>query len=444
MLLWIDVGRQGAPGLTTQQGARPQHWLQIGAAMLVAAPGPALRLLEITDGPHPELSSGVESAIFGVSILAAATLLVWASEVAEQLISATLALALLAIIAVLPEYAVDLYFAWTAADNPDNAQFALANMTGANRLLVGFAWPAVFFLFWFRQRKPDLAVGRENALSVVFLGLATIYSFSLPARQHLSLIDSGVLIGIFLVYLVLVSRAPPREAELVGPAQTIASLPLKARWAVVLGLFGYAAAVVFAAAEPFAEGLVDSGEALGIEEFLLVQWVAPLASEAPEFLLAAMLALRGRAAAAMTLLISSKVNQWTLLVGSLPVAFSISGATISPLDMDARQAEEVFLTAGQSLFAVAVLTSLSFNFREAALIFLLFATQLVLPNPEVRIGIGAAYILLALVWFFGERRDILPLFRSAHHAALQPTGNPHSSPDDEPEDGAGDEPPDDT
>ena len=378
-----------------------------------------LRGLEVSGVAHLGLSSAVESAIFGLAILAAATLLVWASEVAEQLISATLALAILAIIAVLPEYAVDLYFAWTAPDNPEHAQFALANMTGGNRLLIGFAWPAVFFVYWLRERKNDLAVGKQNAMGLVFLGVATVYSFSIPLRGNLSLIDSAVLIGLFVAYLILSSRAPPREEQvLVGPAQTLAALPLRPRWAVIVGIFVFAAATVFAAAEPFADGLVDSGKNLGIEEFLLVQWVAPLASESPEFLLAAMIALRGRAATGMTLLISSKVNQWTLLVGSLPIAYSISGTTLSPLHMDARQSEEVFLTAAQSLFAVAVLTSLSFSFREAALIFVLFSVQLVVPITEVRLGFGAAYLLLALVWFaVSERRDIPNLVQAARATA---------------------------
>lgn len=355
----------------------------------------------------------MESAIFGVSILAAATLLIWASEVAEQLISATLAIAILAIIAVLPEYAVDIYFAWTAPDNPENAQFALANMTGANRLLIGFAWPLVFLLFWFREKKRSLAVGKQNALGLVFLGAATIYSFSIPIRGNLSLIDSAVLISIFVVYLVLSSRAPSHKQELVGPSRSIWVLPDGVRWAVVIGMFLYAAGVVIAAAEPFAEGLIDTGESFGINEFFLVQWVAPLASEAPEFILAAMLALRGRAGAAMTLLIASKVNQWTLLVGSLPLAFSISAGSFAPLDIDARQSQELFLTAGQSLFAIAVLTSLSFSAREAQLIFVLFAIQLVIPVAEVRLAFGSLYILLALFWFASERSEVGQLFRTA-------------------------------
>ncbi|MFQ6020295.1 MAG: hypothetical protein ACE5KW_06020, partial [Dehalococcoidia bacterium] len=80
-----------------------RHWLFIAAATAVATPSPILRLLETIDAPHPELSPAAESALFGIAILAAAFLLTWASEVAETEVSQTLALAVLALIAVLPE-----------------------------------------------------------------------------------------------------------------------------------------------------------------------------------------------------------------------------------------------------------------------------------------------------------------------------------------------------
>ncbi len=406
-----------------------RNWLQIAGAAAIAAPAPILRSLELTGLLEIHLDPAVESLIFGVSIMAAATLLVWASEVAEQLVSATLALAVLAIIAVLPEYAVDLYFAWQAGaelgldpsmldlTEARPAELALANMTGANRLLIGLAWPVVFFIFWLKTRKQELSVGKTNAIGLIFLGVATLYSFSIPLKESLSLIDSAVLISLFGLYLVMSSRTPPSEHQLMGPAVTIAALTPKLKWAVVIGIFVYAAGVVFAAAEPFANGLVETGESFGIDEFLLVQWVAPLASESPEFILAALLALRGRAGAAMTLLIASKVNQWTLLVGSLPIAYSISGGTLDALPVEGRQAHEVFLTAAQSLFAVAVLWNLRFSIREAFLIFVLFAIQLAIPIDEVRVGFGFLYILLAIAWTIRERKDILPFFQQARAAA---------------------------
>jgi len=52
----------------------------------------------------------------GLGIFGAAFLLSWAAELAQLYISQNLALALLALIAVLPEYAVDMYFAWMAGN----------------------------------------------------------------------------------------------------------------------------------------------------------------------------------------------------------------------------------------------------------------------------------------------------------------------------------------
>src|SRR3990172_8901294 len=162
-----------------------RHWTIIALAILAALPAPLI--------PLP--------------------LLTWASEVAETEISATLALVVLALIAVLPEYAVDLYFAWTAPTNPDNAHLAIANMTGANRLLVGLAWPTIFLIFLLRTRFRSMPVERSNALGIVFLAGATLYSFSIPIRGHLSLIDTAVMFSIFGVYLYLSSRAPARHIE---------------------------------------------------------------------------------------------------------------------------------------------------------------------------------------------------------------------------------------
>ena len=73
-----------------------RSWLPIAGLALIGLPAILLRVLGV------ELNTYVEVAIFGGAILSAAFLLTWASEVAETEISQTLALALLAIIAVLP------------------------------------------------------------------------------------------------------------------------------------------------------------------------------------------------------------------------------------------------------------------------------------------------------------------------------------------------------
>ena len=266
--------------------------------------------------------------IFGGAIVAAAFLLTWASETAEKDISQGLALAAIALIAVLPEYAVDLYLAWTAPDTPDNAHFATANMTGANRLLVGVGWPMVFFIFWLRTKKKVLRVGgHDTSLGLIFLAAATLYSFVIPIKGNLSLIDTGVLVSLFAGYVYLVSRAPAEEPELVGPAQTIGALPDLPRRIVVVAMFLYSATAIFASAEPFVNGLVGIGEAVGHRRIPADAVVGPPGLGGAGVHRGRHPGLRGRALAAMVMLISSKVNQWTLLIGTLPVAYSISGAT---------------------------------------------------------------------------------------------------------------------
>jgi cation:H+ antiporter len=141
-----------------------------------------------------------------------------------------------------------------------------------------------------------------------------------------------------------------------------------------------------------------------VEEFLLVQWLAPLASESPEFIVAILFALKANPAASLGTLISSKINQWTLLIGMLPVVYAVSAGSISPMVMDDRQAEELLLTAAQSLFAVAILANLSFSIREALLLFVLFATQLFIPDPAFRYYYSFGYIVLA-VGFILLRRE---------------------------------------
>ena len=211
---------------------------------------------------------------------------------------------------------------------------------------------------------------------------------------------------IFVVYIYGVSRAHSEEPELVGPARWLGGLPKAQRRGANAALFVYAAVAIVASAERFAEGLVDSGAELGIDEFLLVQWLAPLASEAPEFFVAGILAFRGRTTAAMAMLLSSKVNQWTLLLGSLSIAFSLSGDTLGGLPLDGRARQEVFLTAAQSLFAVAVFVNLSLGRIETIALLGLFTLQFFIPISEVRMAIAVVYLVLAVAMFV-HRRDAL-------------------------------------
>jgi cation:H+ antiporter len=387
-------------------------WLKIAAAFAVALPVVALRL----GGVH--LPPPLAIPLFGAAVVASAFLLVWAADAAHHDISGSLATAILAVIAVLPEYAVDLYFAWSAGHVPENAHYAAANMTGSNRLLLGLGWPFVAAVFAWglrRRRQPQRALqllpGRRVELG--FLAIAGAYSLVIPFTRHLAWYDAVVLLALFGAYLRRAAQGERSEPELVGVADAIGKLPQRRRRIMVSTLFAAAAGIVIASSAPFAQALVAGGKQLGIDEFLLVQWLAPLASESPELLVAGVLAFRGHEDAALGTLLSSKVSQWTLLVGSLPVAYAVGGGPLSGLYLDARQREEFILTAAQTILGLSVLLDLRFAFWEALALFALFALQFPFPDPSVRLGFAAAYGLLAAALLFRHRRELPLILRAA-------------------------------
>jgi len=386
-----------------------RYWLLIVAAAAVTVPAIALRL----SGTHAALGPGLEAPTFGVAILGGAFLLTWAAEVAELDISQGLALSFLALVAVLPEYAVDLYFASKAATHPEYTAYATANMTGANRLLIGIAWPLIVLLYWARGGRRELKLPDARAVELLFLSLATVYSFVIPFKGTLSLLDTVVFVGLFVAYMWRVARSEAAEPDLVGPALALAALRPRLRRALVVAFFIFSAAVILGSAEPFAEALVHLGRRRGIDEFLLVQWLAPLASEAPEIVIACILTLKGDAQAGMGAMVSSKVNQWTLLVGTLPLVYSVALGHPGALHLDARQVEEILLTSAQSLLAVAVLSNLRLSLFEAGVLAALFIPQLFFPSTAVRYGFALAYAALGAAILVRQRSELTTFLRAA-------------------------------
>jgi cation:H+ antiporter len=351
------------------------------------------------------LPQEIVACLSGLAILGGASILSWAMELAERDVPQSLAILVLALVSVLPEYAVDLHFAIRAAEDPSYASYAVANMTGANRLLIGLGWPLVVWIACRKQGTKALEINPQQRLELRFLLIATLYSFVIPLDGRINLVDAAVLLGIFAMYVVAATRGESSEVELVGPASLLdREFGDLGRRLWAFALFVFAAYAILVSAEPFAESLVHVGRNRQVDEFLLVQWVAPLASESPEFVIAVLFALRLRGSVGIAALVSSKVNQWTLLVGAIPVAFSIASGAMLGLPLDSRQTEELWLTSAQSLLATLLIANLRFSLWEAAFLALLFFGQLVFPSPEVRYGFIALYGVSFLVILIGDRQ----------------------------------------
>jgi cation:H+ antiporter len=247
--------------------------------LLVAGPAVAIRVLGV------EFSAVAEVVVFGAAVVAAAFLLAWAAEAAQKDISGALAIALLALIAVLPEYAVDLYYAYRSGSDPSYLHFAAANMTGSNRLLLGFGWPLVVVVALVvarRQARRDDAP-TPNALElpvasrrdVGFLAILGLVAFVIPLIGSIPLWFGVGLIVVFGLHLWRAAQTyDADQEEFVGAAALIAGLDARPRRILVVAMFLVSGAVILISAEPFADALgrvsQRSGSMGGIVDSCLV------------------------------------------------------------------------------------------------------------------------------------------------------------------------------
>ena len=366
------------------------------AVVLLGVPG--LVLFSSGYELHPLLTC----CIHGLAILSGAFILSWAAEVAELDLSASLAVAILVLLTVLPEYAIEAVLAWDAGAAlgsgagavTEQTQRVAANATGASQLLFGLGWPAVILIFWLKGRQ---AVNIRGGLGpeLVFLAVAVLPAFAIFFLKRIDAVMAAALIGIFVAYLWTSSRRGAEEPELKGVAAWLGSLPVGWRRATVALLFVYAMVVLLVATEPFVQGLVETGMRLGIDDFILIQFVAPLATETPEIVVAILFALRGDPGTGIAICISSAIIKFTLLTGSLAVIFSLSAGEVLTFPLDNRQATEFLLTASIAAFGLVLVARRYLDWRAGAALLGLFAARWFFPDAEERLWFAFVYLGLA-------------------------------------------------
>jgi len=425
----LATGRPGAPAETTPR--LPRRTLTRSALITTIFIVPAL-VVRI-GGLHSDPVAAL--LIFGAAVVAASFLLAWAAEAAQIDVSGGFAIAVLALVAVLPEYAVDLYYAYVSGHNPDYTQYAAANMTGSNRLLMGLGWPVVVLVSILVARRAGagkcagLALEPANRVELGFLLIAGVVAFVIPATGQIHFALGLALLAWFGFYLYKVSHGDVEEPDLIGTAAALGELPDRSRRIAVIGLFVASGVVIVLCAKPFADNLVAAGTELGIDRFLLVQWLAPLASEAPEFIIATIFAARGKGTPAMATLISSKVNQWTLLIGSLPIAHVLGGGGFS-LVLDSRQVEEVLLTAAQTMMGVALILALRFRRGAAWALLVLFIVQFPITSTSGRLVLCGIYAAVAVAGLIINRRYLAATVQAPFVGrAIRHSGHPHQQPE---------------
>jgi cation:H+ antiporter len=328
------------------------------------------------------------------SILFSAFLVAWGAEAAQFLVSQGLALAILAWLQTLPEFAVEAVIAWQAGKDPARLHLAIANFTGSIRLLVGLGWPLVYFVAAFYARRTGkrgtwvhIEFDDEHAIEVMGLLPPLAWFAVIWWKGSLGLWDAGVLTLCYVAYLAALMRIPPRE----GDVEEMEDLPAVSRWALsfgpgrrawaIAGIFIVGGAILVVSAHAFVESMLALAIAAGVPAFVFVQWVAPFLSEFPEKLSAFNWARQiTKAPMAVMNLVSSTINQWSILSALIPVIYSFSKGTPSAIVFDEHQRLEILLTLLQSFLGWLLLVNMDLRASEATILFVFWLVQFLVPS----------------------------------------------------------------
>ena len=353
------------------------------------------------------------------AILLSALMIAWAAESAQYFVAQGFALAMLAWLQTLPEFAVEAVLAWH-----QQTHLLLANLTGALRLLTGAGWPAIYFTAALFHRRGTgrpllrITLHDHHSVEVVALMVPLLYIPVIAIKGSLTIYDGIVLIAMYTAYLVILSKLPSEDHETVEDLEVIPRTIVKARRGnrilAITALFVAGGALIYFSAEPFLASLLALATLAGMPDFIFVQCIAPLVSEFPEMLSTLYWARRSdRAPMALMNMVSSNINQWTLLAAMLPIVYSIGVGAPAAILFDAKQTMELWLTLGQAAIALVFLLNMELVWWEAAALAVLFAIPFfsAAAEPVVTwIYFGWAGVEVARMLFGRRVPQAFPLF----------------------------------
>jgi len=365
------------------------------------------------------------------AILLAALMIAWAAESAQYFVAQGFALAMLAWLQTLPEFAVEAVLAWH-----QQTHLLLANLTGALRLLTGTGWPLIYFTAaWFHRRRTGQPLRRitlEEHHSVEVMGLlaALLYIPVIAIKNSLTVYDGAVLIAIYAAYLWILGKLPSEDHETIEDLEIIPRTIVKSRRSrrifAIGALFVAGGALIYFSAEPFLASLLALSVLAGVPDFVFVQWIAPLVSEFPEMLSTLYWARRSdRAPMALMNMVSSNINQWTLLAAMLPIVYSMSMGAVTPITFDVKQEMELWLTLGQAVIALVFLINMELVWWEAASLAVLFALPFFdsAMEPVITwIYFGWAAVELVRMFLGRRKPQAFPLFAKMWRGHVRGSG----------------------
>jgi Ca2+/Na+ antiporter len=227
----------------------------------------------------------------------------------------------------------------------------------------------------------------EHAVSVVSLLPPLAYFTFIWAKGSLTLVDSGILLVLYCLYLFALRKIPPEDAETIDELprvpRMILMLPGAGKALGVLGLFALGGLLLYFITPTFLNSMLGLAVILGVTPFVFVQWVSPFLSEFPEKVTAfAWARTPNKSAMALINMVSSNINQWTVLAAMIPMVYCASLGHAAAIPFDAHQRSEILLTLAQGYLGFLLLVNMEFDWVEAIGLFGLWFIQFILPETR--------------------------------------------------------------
>ena len=149
-------------------------------------------------------------------------MIAWAAESAQYFVAQGFALAMLAWMQTLPEFAVEAVLAWH-----QQTHLLLANLTGALRLLTGLGWPAIYLTAALSHRRATgkpmrrIVLEEHHSVEVLALMMPLLYVPVIAIKGSLTVYDGAVLIVIYAAYLWILGKLPSEDHETIEDLEII-------------------------------------------------------------------------------------------------------------------------------------------------------------------------------------------------------------------------------
>ncbi|MGQ0798312.1 MAG: hypothetical protein ACT4OI_10700 [Methanobacteriota archaeon] len=387
-------------------------------------------------------SPGLVAVAAFAAVIGAALMISFGAESAQFFVSQGFAVAVIALLQISPEFVVEATIAFDG-----DVDLMLANFTGSNRLLMGVGWPMIYGVAAFFHRRKygqplkEISLRPEAIIEILALFAPSLYFLMILEKGTFTIADAVVLAAMFVVYMILLSRLPAEGEEtketLVAPSRRIVDMrPRYAKMTIVL-LLAVGGILIMLVAKQFVNSLKVVAISLGISTFFFIQWVAPFLSEFPEKVSAFYWAKRIKLAPmALLNMISSKVNQWTLLVLFIPTFYSLGLGRVASVPLSEFHKQELFLSIAMTVYGATTLLKGRLTAPNAAVLFGLWLLQFLFPvtlpgtSFDTRFLTALAFAGLAGAETLWHRREIHVLrdLRDSLNLMMRKAEAPASSP----------------